>query len=237
MKNHNDNTFRRTAGLIFRAVAVFLSFAMAPHMLAQSAETFTSETDIAEPTETETAGMVAKPKPLDYVPSRFAGSDVASYTASRAAELSMKDRETDPFGLYQDPTRKPVVSKILSTPSTRLQAALPPTPLSDIIKLIRVTTIMPGERKFLVGVRSFSESDEFPLKFRGKRMNLKIVKVSARSIVFRDTENGETASLETGMLPPGMLPGNGSIRPPGMVSAQDDIPLELGSGTDPESNN
>ena len=159
---------------------------------------------------------------------------MAAYTASRAAIFSMRDRATDPFGLNQDPDIKPVVKKSTPTSPARRQAALPPAPLSEIVKLIRVTTIMPGEKKFLVGMRSFSESDEFSLIFQGKRMNLKVVEVSAANILFRNLENGETASLQTRMLPPGMVPGDDKLQPPGMVSPLDDIPLELDSGSDPQ---
>lgn len=168
--------------------------------------------------------------PVDHTPSRSVGADVGAYTASRSAVFSMNGRSTDPFGLSQDPSAKPVPRKTPTSDPTRRQPAIPPTPLRDIVKLIRVTTIMPGEKKFLVGVRSFSESDEFSLNFRGKRMRMKVVKVTSGSILFRNLETGETASLETGLLPPGMVPGSDMIQPPGMVSPQEDVPLELGTG-------
>lgn len=177
------------------------------------------------------------PVPVDDTPSRFAGKDIDSYTQAREAVFSMGGRETDPFGLNQDPSVKPPEKSAPTRLPTKRLAALPPTPLSDIVKLIRVTTIMPGDRKFLVGTREFSESDEFPLVFRGKRMRMKVTEVSAARIVFRNLENGETAALETGILPPGMVAGAESIQPEGMASSAEEIPLELGSPNPEFQNN
>lgn len=219
---------KHAAGAVFLCIYLMIS---APAS-AQSADAF-----IAAPEEKsdQSAEEEAQPDPVDDTPSRFAGKDIGPYTASRAAAFSMGKRDTDPFGLNQDPTVKPVARKAAANAPAKRQAALPPTPLSDIIKLIRVTTIMPGERKFLVGVRSFSESDEFAMIFQGKPMNMKVVEVSARSILFRNLDNGETAALETGMLPPGMMAGGAGLRPPGVVSTLKDLPLELGSDTPPET--
>lgn len=211
---------------------MLMSFGFSPHLRAQSADALTARPDAADTSKPSAAAAALQP--VDDTPSRFAGRDLAGYTASRAAVFSMRNRVTDPFGLHQDPDVKPVVKMATPTSPTRRQAALPPTPLSEIVKLIRVTTIMPGERKFLVGMRSFSESDEFSLIFQGKKMNMKVVKVSAANILFRNLENGETASLQTKILPPGMVAGSDEIRPPGMVSPLDDVPLELGTGTAPE---
>jgi len=216
------------------AGAVLLCLMLTASLSAQSAESLISST---APKSGESAEEEAKPDPVTDIPSRFAGNDIVPYTASRVAVFSMRNRVTDPFGLNQDPNVKPVIRKIASSGPIKRQAALPPTPLSDIVKLIRVTTIMPSEKKFLVGVRSFSESDEFPLVFQGKRMNMKIVEVSSRTILFRNLDNGETASLETEMLPPGMIAGAGRLRPPGVVTTLEEAPLELGSDPAEEANN
>lgn len=169
------------------------------------------------------------PEPVDNKPSRFAGNDISNYTLARAAVFSMSHRETDPFGLNQDPNVKPPERKVSDQTVIKRTTALPPTPLSEIVSLIRVTTIMPGEKKFLVGVRTFSEGEEFSLQFRDKRMRMKVTQVSAKKIIFTNLDNGETATLETGMLPPGMIAGKGTMRPAGMVSPVDDLPLDLGS--------
>ncbi len=204
---------------------------------AQSADIFAPKPPSAEPEETAGSGKkLPPPAPVDSLPSRFAGRDVEPYVAARAAVFSMRNRPTDPFGLYQDPNVKPVVRKIAANLPSKRTAALPPTPLADIVKLIRVTTIMPGEKKFLVGRRTFKEGDEFPMLFRGKTMKMKVVTVTANRILFRDLQKGEEAALETGILPPGMVPGGTDMTPPGMVSPADDAPLRLESGrsADPE---
>lgn len=215
------------------SISLGISFGLSPLAPGQKAAALASPDDPAEE-----AGEKEAPAPMavDETPSRFAGKDIVSYTLARATAFSMGGRETDPFGLNQDPSVKPEVKSAPSRLPTKRLAALPPTPLSDIVKLIRVTTIMPSERKFLVGIREFSESDEFPLVFRGKRMRMKVTEVSAARIVFRNLDNGESAALETGMLPPGMIAGAESIQPAGMVSPVDEIPLELGS-TEPELQN
>lgn len=218
---------------------VFALTVLFGNVFSQSAEVFDAETS---PAEVETVSKkkeeLPEPQPVDAVPSRFAGQDLEVYILKRAAIFSMRDRETDPFGLYQDPDAKPVERKIVSKAPARRRAALPPTPLADIVKLIRVTTIMPGEKQFLVGVRSFEESDEFPLVFQGKTMRMKVVEVSARRIVFRDLDKGENATLETEMLPPGMIAGGDKLQPPGMVSPTDELPLQIESqGGIPNPNN
>jgi hypothetical protein len=237
MMKPNDNPRRRCADLVSCALGILMSFAVVPHLRAQSADIFKAKTNGSGADGSADSATEVAPEPVDDTPSRFAGRDLKAYTASRAAVFSMRNRVTDPFGFHQDPDVKPIVKKATANSPAKRQAALPPTPLSEIVELIRVTTIMPGERKFLVGMRSFSESDEFSLIFQGKKMNMKVVEVSAQNIIFRNLENGETASLKTKMLPPGMAAGGDGLRPPGMISPLDDIPLELGSGTSPEPMN
>ena len=237
MKEHHDNPRNRSAELIAVAFAMALLLALAPRLQAQSADVFIPKPDESTAEGSESTKGEVKPEPVDETPSRFAGKDTATYTAARAAVFSMRTRATDPFGLNQDPNVKPVVRKIETRLPTKRQAALPPTHLSDIVKLIRVTTIMPGEKQFLVGVRSFSEFEEFPLVFRGKKMRMKILEVSAQKILFQNLDNGEKAALMTEMLPAGMIAGGDRMQPPGLVSPLDNLPLELGSGRSLDANN
>lgn len=203
----------------------------------QSAEIFENGAASEDSSGRSEGKAEVAPEPVTAQPSRFAGTDLEPYTSARAAIFSMRNRQTDPFGLHQDPNVKPVRKAMAELPTKR-RAALPPAPLSDIVTLINVTTIMPRDKKFLVGVRSFSESDEFTLLHRGKSIRLKIVKVSASEIKFRDIRKGEEAILRTGILPPGMvLGGGGSMRPPGMASPADDTPLRLDSARGPEISN
>ncbi|MBC7979086.1 MAG: hypothetical protein H7Y36_00815 [Armatimonadetes bacterium] len=178
-----------------------------------------------------------EPGPVNSEPSRFAGQDIDPYIAARAAVFSMRDRDTDPFGLSQDPDAKPVVRKLVSNMPGKRQAALPPVPLAEIVKLIHVTTVMPSEKKFLVGTRAFSKSDEFPLIFQGKTLRMKVIEVSSKRIGFRNLDTGETAAIEMGMLPPGMMAGDDQLRPPGMVTPLENMPLTLESGQAINPNN
>ncbi len=200
-------------------------------LVAQSADIFEPGKSAGSAEETsESKEKLPPPGPVDSQPSRFAGQDIEPYVVARAAVFSMRNRATDPFGMYQDPNMKPVVRKPVSNLPSKLQAALPPTPLIDIVSQIRVTTIMPGEKKFLVGIRSFSEGEEFPLVYEDKTLRMKVLEVTARRIVFRDIAKGENATLETGMLPPGMIAGGIEMRPPGMLETGDNMPLNLDSG-------
>lgn len=212
-----------------RAALVFLL--ATGSAMSQSADIFKKKMPTNETEENASSEKnPVPPEPVDNLPSRFAGSDLEPYVAARAAIFSMRNRATDPFGLFQDPNIKPVIRQIAAGLPSKRKAALPPTPLADIVKLIRVTTVMPGEKKFLVGVRSFEEGDEFPLSFQGKIIEIKVIEVTPNRILFRDLEKGEEAALETEMLPPGMLiAGSKAMTPPGMVSPVENVPLQLES--------
>ncbi len=229
---------RHSAVLKPGIVAVCLLLMAQSLTFSQSAESFeeppTNDSTAEGATPTK---KTPPPGPVDFQPSRFAGQDIEPYTAARAAVFSMRNRATDPFGLPQDPNAKPIIRKIASNLPSKRQAALPPTPLSDIVKLIRVTTIMPSEKKFLVGVRSISQGEEFPLDYRGKKLPIKVLEVSSTRILFINTESKEQAALEIGLLPPGMIAGGKHMTPPGMVTPTENSPLMLESDSSFESNN
>lgn len=213
-------------GFIFAAICMAV-FIPSP-ATGQSADVFATDKTIRSSDSSGAADGLPKAGPVDTQPSRYAGEDTEPYIRARAAIFSMRNRMTDPFGLNQDPNVKPVVKNIVAN-KPRRQAALPPTPLSEIVKQIRVTTIMPSEKKFLVGVRIFSEGDEFPLVYRGKTLQVRIMEVSAQQIIFKNIASGEVGILQADVLPPGMIAGGGNSRPPGMISNDDDTPLDLGS--------
>ncbi|MGJ8645166.1 MAG: hypothetical protein ACSHX9_17320 [Luteolibacter sp.] len=228
MKTKHAKQAARGFAQDFVAAAICMAVFIPTDTRGQSADIFASD----KPTNSsDSAGSVndlPEAGPVDAQPSRFAGEDTEPYIRARAAIFSMRNRVTDPFGLNQDPNVKPVVRNIVSN-KPRRQAALPPTPLSEIVKQIPVTTIMPSEKKFLVGVRTFSENDEFPLVYRGKTLQVRIVEVSAKQIIFKNIASGEVGLLQTNVLPPGMIAGGGNSRPAGMISSDEDAPLDLGS--------
>lgn len=226
MQSHPYRYIGKTTKMTVGMFALSLSCGLVTVSLAQKIE---SIKPAAKQSEKSGEKKVPAPVPVDNTPSRFAGKDTSAYTLARAAVFSMAKREVDPFGLHQDPSMKPAPKKVFDRLPEKRLAALPPTPLSEIVKLIRVSTIMPGEKKFLVGVRTFSEGDDFSLLFQGKRMRMEVTEVSAARIVFTNLENSDKASLETGILPSGMIAGKGTIKPAGMVSPVDDLPLDLGS--------
>ena len=104
---------------------------------------------------------------------------------------------------------------------------------ADIIRLIIVTTIMPGEKRFLVGTRSFAQGDHIPLTFRNKQIRVEVTQVTSHQITFRNLENGEIASRKLDMLPAGMTPGLRGISAPGMVPDKPNAPIELESSETP----
>lgn len=185
------------------------------------------KTDTQAPTAQEAA-------PVAIGPSRYVGEpDLAAYVQSLASMFSIKSRDTDPFGQLQDPDAKPIVKPTIAK-RTRRVAPTQTTPFAEIIRRIHVSTIMPAERRFLIGTRSFKQHDRFPVNFRGRSLNVEIASVTSRQIDFLSLDTGETASLKLTLLPVGMTPGNGKITTPGMVRERANRPLEIEPGTSPD---
>lgn len=160
-------------------------------------------------------------------PSRYVGSDTDAYLASITSRLAITKRATDPFGQIQDPAAKPVqpVPKTLANNRTPTATS---KPLSEIVKQLKVTTVMPSEGRFLVGTRSISRGDSFPLGFQGKHYRVQVVDVSAQRILFRDLDTEEDGELRLDVIPQGMSRGiRGVLAPGGMQPAKSDAPLEL----------
>jgi hypothetical protein len=196
---------------------------------AQSADSLQPQNPAAKPM------AVATPDVADSflkMPSRRVGpEEFSGYVQAISSVLSIRSRETDPFGRVQDPDAKPIIKPTIA--STKRVAPMQATPFSDIVRLIKVTTIMPGERRFLIGNRSVKQGDRIPLAFRGKNIPVEVASVSSNRIQFRNLENGETAELSLNMLPPGMKPGNDGVHAPGMMADNPDAPIDLDGNTLP----
>jgi hypothetical protein len=192
---------------------------------AQSAANFTKQ--VPKAAATVSAAPETAAKPAEILPSRYVTPEqLPSYVNAVTEILSIRKRETDPFGQYQDPSARPVVKPTVAKLKRYTPAQA--TPFSDIVRLIKVTTVMPSEKSFLVGTRTFSEGDRIPLSFRGKTLNAEVAAVASSAIEFRNTDNGERASLRLNLLPVGMTPGNdGNITAPGMVQDRPDTPIDL----------
>lgn len=180
------------------------------------------------PKSTPSANAKANPSST-IPPSRFvAEADFDTYVKSLSGQLSMKDRATDPFGQQQDPNAKVVKAKE-HKPGTRPKP-VQTTPFPEIISQIHVNTIMPREKKFLIGSRTYKQGGALSIIHRGKTILAQILAVSAKQIEFRHQETGETATLKLDALPVGMTPGNHGISAPGMTPALQDAPINLDVG-------
>lgn len=168
-------------------------------------------------------------------PSRYVGAHVDEYVKAMVATFSIQSRVTDPFGQVQDPAAE--AAKPQPVAPTIRSAVLPPVPYSEVVSQIRVTTVIPGENRFLVGTRSFKTGDRFPLAYRGRNFPSEVVEVSAHRIVIKNVTNSELGIVRLDLLPEGMTKG---IRPaiaPGLQKTDSSAPLELdpehSSGTNP----
>ncbi len=174
---------------------------------------------------------------VNITPSRFVTPEALSdYVTSRSAVFAMRNRTTDPFGQLQDPTAVRVIKTTVAKPTRRI-APLQVTPFSDIIRLIKITTVMPKEKRFLVGSRSFKQGDRIPLAFRGKNIPVEIFSVTSTQIEFHNLENNETASIKLNHLPEGVTLGTFGSTPPGMVKDMPEAALELDPGNLPNTPN
>lgn len=213
---------RRLSFMLLGICLTSLGFAQTP---------ITPKTQISNKETTPTPDNTTTPAKI--APSRYVNEeDCDDYVKSLSAVFSMRVRATDPFGQLQDPNAKPII-KSTAAKTTRRITQVQATPFSDIIKLIKVTTIMPKEQCFLMGTRSIHQGDRIPLLYRSKNIRVEVSSVSSNKIEFRNLENGESASLQLNLLPTGMTPGSGAIATPGMAPDRTDAPIELDPANTP----
>ena len=198
---------------------------------AQSAANFNTKTltpDASTPKKTKAAKPAAKEAgPVSATPSRQVGTtELEPYLESLSSVFLMRGRTTDPFGQLQDPDAKPIIKAPVAG-AVKRAAPIQATPFADIVGMIVVTTIMPGEKRFLIGNRSVRQGDQLPLSFRGRPIRVQVTEVTSRQIGFRNLDSGETASRKLDLLPVGMTPGNHGITAPGMVADRPNAPIEL----------
>lgn len=234
MKAHHPSTVKTAKPLAGSILVMALHAITASSALAQSAANFDTKAMAPEPPaakEEKAAKPVAKEAaPASTTPSRQVDpTALESYVASLTSVFSSRERATDPFGQLQDPDAKPIIKTPIAG-TTKRAASVPATPFVDIVRLIVVTTIMPGEKRFLVGTRSIKQGDQIPLSFRGKQIRVQVTEVTSQQIAFKNLENGEMASRKLDMLPVGMTPGNRGITAPGMTLDRPNAPIELESG-------
>ncbi len=176
------------------------------------------------------ASLPKEAGPASATPSRFVGtSELNAYVESLNSIFLIRSRVRDPFGQAQDPDAKPVIKAPVAQKAHHIAPVLA-IQFSEIVQKIVVTTIMPGERRFLVGTRSVKQGDQLPLSFRGKQIRVEVTDVTSRQIEFRNLDTGEIASRKLDMLPIGMTPGHHGITAPGMTPDRPNAPIELEAG-------
>lgn len=179
-----------------------------------------------------TAAKANTPSDNPSQASRFVGPEsLGTYVKSMAANFAMTGRKTDPFGQPQDPNAKPK-EEPKKTPQGPTPQPSGPS-FADVVRLIKVTTIMPGEKKFLVGTRSIREGQKFPINYRGVKIETLVVSISGKRIVLRNLATNETATLDLNARPSGMSPGGSGIATPGMTRNAQDSPLDLDLDSQP----
>jgi hypothetical protein len=167
---------------------------------------------------------------IDPNQSRYAGADLDAYISPRAAAFAILNRETDPFGHPQDPDAKPVErAPVVAAAAQAVEEVR--IPFAEIIRQVTISAVMPAQKQFLVGTRAISESDRFPIRFKGKDIDVEVTEVTSRQVTFRNLETDETASSVLDLLPEGMSKGGGRMTPPGMTSTSPTAPLQVGSST------
>lgn len=159
-------------------------------------------------------------------PSRQIGpEELDSYLQFVHSRLDITSRSVDPFGQVQDPNAKAEIKK--PTLTARRPTRMKATSFDEIIDRIEISAIMPAENRFLIGGRSFRLGDQFPIAFRGRNHEVKVIGVSASKIDFEKIETGEVSSVKLNMLPPGMQQGSGGITAPGFNANDANTPLQI----------
>jgi hypothetical protein len=237
MKPHQSNQARHFSLIAGSGVAAWgfmaaLVMALGTSSItAQSAANFDTQTLAPEapapPVEKTAKPVVTEVPAAISTPSRQIGpTEMETYLASVASVFLSRGRTLDPFGMPQDPDAKPIVKAPVPGAVKRI-APIQATPFPEIIDKIVVTTIMPGEKRFLVGTRSIKQGEQIPLTFRGKQIRVQVTEVTSRQISFKNLDNGEMASRKLDMLPVGMTPGSRGITAPGMTLDRPNAPIEL----------
>ncbi|MEO7099677.1 MAG: hypothetical protein ABI162_09975 [Luteolibacter sp.] len=215
-----------------KLIHICLGMTMTSVAFAQSAANFNTS-NLAPTSPPPKSEPAAKSKgknegaSTSITPSRFVGpAELDAYVNSLASSLSMRSRATDPFGQTQDPNVKQAPKNPVAKSSQRAPQ-LQATPFADIVRLLVVNTILPGQKRFLVGTRSFAQGEQIPLTYRGRQIKVQVVEVTSEHILFRNVETGETTALKMALLPPGVTHGIHGSTPPGMVADRPNAPIEL----------
>ncbi len=209
---------------------ICLGMALSSSIFAQSAANFDPALPVkVKPVAGAATSALKNEGGIDSIPSRLIGpEEIESYLKLVSSRFLMRNRERDPFGMTQNPETavavKPTIFGGVPVAAKKL------VPFSEIVRLIVVTTVIPREKKFLIGSRAFTQGDLIPLSYKGKPLRVQITGVSGQQLSFRNLDTNETASLRLDLLPAGMTPGGQESVIPGMKPDRPNAPIELGAG-------
>lgn len=174
------------------------------------------------------AAPALPPPDMDRSSSRFIlPENQAAYLEKMRAQISMTKRISDPFGRSQDPDASPPPQPPNSNDKEGPIGPRTKVTLEQSLANLKITTIIPAEKRFLANGLSYQEGEEITGKSRGKIVQIQIMSVKSSEIVFRNAETGEIATKKMKMLPPGMQPGTTLSEAPGLFRSQKDAPLNL----------
>jgi len=132
----------------------------------------------------------------------------AKWLAEMRASLPMAQRANGPFGYSQTPGS--LVKKVKQAPK-RSDA------FAKAVNSFKVSAVMPGEDKFVIGSREFREGEVVPVVFQGKQLRVNIVSVQMDYILFKDMVSGEQAKLNMTEMPAGMTKDTKMTAVPGVT--------------------
>lgn len=225
-----------------------LSIFALPALRAQTAEGFDTSGMVpaspaaangnAKAAPAPAAGKQAAPAPapvsaeaLKKIPSRYAGTgpEMAAYIEAYSSRFGIKQRQTDVFGRFQDPNYVPAQPvQIAKGNSTKQIFQVPKVPFSDVVAAIEVNTIDLSKHRFFSSGREFRLNSVLTLRpGSGKLVKAQVIKITSKSISFRNPETGETAIKQMEMMPSGMTRGTDGISAPGMQRTGENAPLEV----------
>jgi hypothetical protein len=148
------------------------------------------------------------------------------FVQKMAAAVSISKRPLDPFCRPQDPDAPPIMPSV-GIKSKGASASIQSMPFSDVIQRIKINTIHPKDRIFLIGEREYREGGQITLTYRMRKIKADIVSIRSSSIVFRDPESKETATLSMNLLPAGMQGGHQGFQAPGLQRLDPNAPIQL----------
>lgn len=220
MKPHVDNHSRnRTAGGIIAAAFHLIMLGLICSPLLQAAP--------MPPKKGKGKSLPPPPPPeMNRASSRFLPPEKqAQFVSNMSAKLSMSQRANDPFCRPQDPDAQPAIQP--SATNTNTGVSVKATPFSEIVNRLKINTIMPGEKRFLIGERSFRQGEEMKLHYRMRPIRTRIESIKGSQIVFRNLDTDETAVLGVNLMPAGMQSGSGKFEAPGLFRDDKNAPINL----------